>query len=109
MRQANYKQQAMYTIQQSKKVSVKTCVVKIRHTKQKKKKKKSVPVDSLRVDTPAMRAADYKLQTLQTKKHSEEHWCKSNVSEAGEGTAPSNEEWHKVTRLCGPKICKHLV
>jgi hypothetical protein len=35
-------------------------VVKIRHTKQKKKKK-SVPVDSLRVDTPAMRAADYKL------------------------------------------------
>jgi RNA-binding protein YlmH len=60
MRQANYKQQAMYTIQQSKKVSVKTCVVKIRHTKQKKKKK-SVPVDSLRVDTPAMRAADYKL------------------------------------------------
>jgi hypothetical protein len=37
-----------------------------------------------------MRAADYKLQTPKTKKHSEEHWCKSNVSEAGEGTAPSN-------------------
>jgi len=29
-----------YTIQQSKKVSVKTCEVKIRHTKKKKTKKK---------------------------------------------------------------------
>jgi hypothetical protein len=32
-----------YTIQQSKKVSVKTCEVKIRHTKKKKKKKKKSP------------------------------------------------------------------
>jgi hypothetical protein len=40
MRQAKYKQKAMYTIQQSKKVSVKTCVVKILHTAQQKKKKK---------------------------------------------------------------------
>jgi hypothetical protein len=39
LRPANYKRQAMYTIQQSKKVSVKTCEVKIMHTKKKKKTK----------------------------------------------------------------------
>jgi hypothetical protein len=44
-----------------------------------------------------MRTADYELQTPETKKHSEEHWCKSNVSEAGEGTAPSNEESKRTT------------
>jgi hypothetical protein len=44
-----------------------------------------------------MRTADYELQTPETKKHSEEHWCKSNVSEAGEGTAPSNEESKPTT------------
>jgi hypothetical protein len=43
MRQAKYKQQAMHTIQQSKKVSVKTCVAKMRNTKEKKKKKKKSP------------------------------------------------------------------
>jgi hypothetical protein len=74
MRQANYKQQAMYTIQQSKKVSIKTCVAKIRHTEQKKKKKSPC---WLRVDTPAKSTPDYKLQTPETKKHSEEHWYKT--------------------------------
>jgi hypothetical protein len=44
-----------------------------------------------------MRAADYKLQTPKTKKHSEEQWYKNNVSEAGEGTAPSNEESKPTT------------
>jgi hypothetical protein len=44
-----------------------------------------------------MRTADYKLQTPKTKKHSEEHWYKSNVSEAGEGTAPSNAESKQTT------------
>jgi hypothetical protein len=44
-----------------------------------------------------MRAADDKLQTPKTKKHSGEPWYKSNVSEAGEGTAPSNEESKPTT------------
>jgi hypothetical protein len=44
-----------------------------------------------------MRTPDYKLQTPETKKHSEEHWYKSNVSEAGEGTAPLNEESKPTT------------
>jgi hypothetical protein len=44
-----------------------------------------------------MRTADYKLQTPKTKKHSEEHWCKSNVSEVGEGTAASNEDSKPTT------------
>jgi hypothetical protein len=44
-----------------------------------------------------MRIPDYKLQTPETKKHSEEHWYKSNVSEAGEGTAPLNEESKPTT------------
>jgi hypothetical protein len=58
----------MYTIQQSKKVSAKTCEVKIMHTKKKKKTKSFgwfLTCRHARSEAP-----DYKLQTTNTKKRS---------------------------------------
>ncbi len=45
-----------------------------------------------------MRAADCKLQTPKTKKHSEQQWHKSKMREAGEGATPSNEESISTTQ-----------